>query len=101
MENVKLTLEARLEQLTRRISRIDSELRTPAAQDSEDRATESENEEVLERLSLAEREELVGIRRALERIEAGTYSVCASCGKEIPHSRLEALPFTTHCVQCA
>lgn len=39
--------------------------------------------------------------RALERIEAGTYGMCESCGKAIPVERLEALPYSTLCVECA
>jgi DnaK suppressor protein len=39
--------------------------------------------------------------RALERIDAGTYGVCESCGKAIPVERLEALPYSTLCVECA
>jgi DnaK suppressor protein len=39
--------------------------------------------------------------RALERIDAGTYGICESCGKAIPIERLEALPYSTLCVECA
>jgi DnaK suppressor protein len=39
--------------------------------------------------------------RALERIDAGTYGICESCGKAIPVERLEALPYSTLCVECA
>jgi DnaK suppressor protein len=39
--------------------------------------------------------------RALERIEAGTYGICESCGAAIPIERLEVLPYSTLCVECA
>lgn len=39
--------------------------------------------------------------RALERVEAGTYGTCESCGKSIPIERLEVLPYSTLCVECA
>jgi DnaK suppressor protein len=39
--------------------------------------------------------------RALERIDAGTYGICESCGKSIPIERLEVLPYSTLCVECA
>jgi DnaK suppressor protein len=39
--------------------------------------------------------------RALERVEAGTYGLCESCGKAIPIERLEALPYSNLCVECA
>ena len=40
------------------------------------------------------------IDRALERIEDGSYGVCAGCSNDIPPRRLEALPFATLCVSC-
>jgi len=41
------------------------------------------------------------VERALERIDAGTYGTCESCGKAIPVERLEVLPYSTLCVECA
>jgi DnaK suppressor protein len=38
---------------------------------------------------------------ALERLEAGVYGTCESCGTAIPVARLEVLPYTTVCVECA
>ena len=39
--------------------------------------------------------------RALERVEAGTYGICETCGKAIPVERLDVLPHSTLCVECA
>jgi len=41
------------------------------------------------------------IRAALECIAQGTYGRCQECGKAIPRPRLQALPYTLHCVDCA
>jgi RNA polymerase-binding transcription factor DksA len=41
------------------------------------------------------------IREALDRAEKGLYGVCEVCGDEIPPERLELMPYTTHCVECA
>jgi RNA polymerase-binding protein DksA len=38
---------------------------------------------------------------ALERIEDGTYGICADCESSIPVARLEALPHTKLCVTCS
>jgi DnaK suppressor protein len=38
---------------------------------------------------------------ALDRIEAGTYGRCASCGNPIPEERLEAVPWAALCVPCS
>ena len=45
--------------------------------------------------------ELDILRNALNRIEAGTYEVCAQCDQRINPERLEILPTTTLCLNCA
>nr|WP_201470382.1 TraR/DksA C4-type zinc finger protein [Microbacterium hydrocarbonoxydans] len=45
--------------------------------------------------------ELRQVDDAIARLDAGTYGVCASCGRPIPAARLEVRPFATHCVACA
>ena len=54
-------------------------------------------------LVLQETEETIlgQVRDALERIEDGTYGKCGSCGETIPSGRLQAIPYTPWCVQCA
>ncbi|HEX9415263.1 MAG TPA: TraR/DksA C4-type zinc finger protein [Gaiellaceae bacterium] len=37
---------------------------------------------------------------ALARIDAGTYGICAICGREIALERLEAIPYATQCIDC-
>ncbi len=44
---------------------------------------------------------LAGIDGALERIKAGGYGLCLICGTAIADPRLEALPATTKCRECA
>lgn len=41
------------------------------------------------------------IDHALERIDNGTYGICISCGKEISEDRLEFIPYTEFCKECA
>lgn len=41
------------------------------------------------------------VERALERIDAGGYGICESCGSAIPVERLDVLPYSTLCVDCA
>ena len=40
-------------------------------------------------------------RAALDRMDKGAYGQFDSCGKAIAKARLEAIPFTRYCVQCA
>jgi DnaK suppressor protein len=53
-------------------------------------------------LALREHDEqlIAAIDTALARIEAGTYGICATCGKPIAPERLEALPAAVHCIEC-
>jgi DnaK suppressor protein len=44
--------------------------------------------------------ELAAIRRALVRLEGGTYGTCDHCGAEIPTERLKAQPAATCCPSC-
>ncbi len=37
---------------------------------------------------------------SLNRIETGTYGVCADCNEEIPLERLEAIPYADSCIHC-
>ena len=54
-------------------------------------------------LSLVQNQEhvLEEISNALERIEQGSYGKCEECTKVIKKARLQALPYTRHCVECA
>jgi DnaK suppressor protein len=53
-------------------------------------------------LSLLEnaRDLLDQVERALAKIEAGTYGLCANCGKPIEAARLKALPHASLCIAC-
>ena len=41
------------------------------------------------------------IDQALERLDAGTYGRCVSCGRPIPDERLAAVPWAALCVPCS
>jgi RNA polymerase-binding protein DksA len=43
---------------------------------------------------------LAAIDAALERLDAGTYGVCVTCGKPIGEDRLEAIPYAAQCIEC-
>jgi DnaK suppressor protein len=38
---------------------------------------------------------------ALDRAEKGLYGICEECGSPIPAERLQAIPSTTLCIDCA
>ena len=41
------------------------------------------------------------VTRALEKLDEGTYGSCDRCGKPIAPARVEALPDSVHCIDCA
>lgn len=98
---LRAELEGRLDVLLKRVDRITGDLRKPGDPDWQERATELENDDVLEGLDDASRAEATAIRAALQRLDAGTYGRCARCGQEIAAARLAALPSATTCVVCA
>lgn len=102
MEHFKIKLLALKDELTQRINAIDKDIKHENMSSNwTEQATERENDEVLESLGNATEQELVMINAALKRIDSGDYFSCSMCGEEIPSSRLELLPFSSHCVNCA
>ncbi len=103
-DQLKQMLLARKDELLQRHDRIARKTRhrdEPLPQDFAEQATELENQEVLEALDAEVAEELRQITRALHRIDSGEYASCTSCGVDIPTARLQALPTTHLCVDCA
>ena len=41
------------------------------------------------------------VQTALGRIDAGTFGKCEECSEPIAKPRLQALPYTKYCIQCA
>jgi RNA polymerase-binding transcription factor len=93
-------LRERLDQLSRRVGRIEGDLRSPHDRDWPERASELANDEVLEGLDEIDRGELRQIREALQRIASGSYGTCARCGQPIGGGRLSAIPTAVTCVGC-
>jgi DnaK suppressor protein len=100
-DTMKKRLQERLDVLSKRTEKIQSDLRQPGEKDSQERATEAENDEVLEQLGEVEIAEIEQVRSALTRIEEGSYGSCISCGGPIRDGRLQVLPFATQCIGCA
>ena len=97
----KAQLEARLDELNARLKEIEDSLDEKPSADAEDRASEREEDEVLESLGVTGLKEIQMIEAALVRIEDGTYGECAKCGDPISEQRLDLLPYTPMCQNCA
>lgn len=47
-----------------------------------------------------EEEAMKEIGDALDRIKAGRYGACETCGKRVSKERLRIVPYTRHCIAC-
>ena len=92
--------ERKLELLAR-ITHVDQELAAHGSPDWEDNAIEHEEDETLEALGNAAQKEILMLDAALTRIEAGEYGFCVTCGTAISEERLNLLPATPFCRNCA
>jgi RNA polymerase-binding transcription factor DksA len=97
----KAMLEKRLADLGARLEGIEEELESHADPDWDEMALEREADEVLESLGVSGQQEMRMIRAALDRIAAGEYGHCAKCGTTISAERLDAVPYTPFCRNCA
>jgi DnaK suppressor protein len=104
LEVFKKKLETRQQELRRTVNRTQADGRTAdedtAAADIADRAASSYNKEFLFSQSNNERQLLAMVDKALARIREGSFGECANCGNEINPKRLEAVPWTRHCIEC-
>lgn len=68
--------------------------------DSGDVANDDAERAVNTQLAALESRELVKIERAIDAIRTGRYGTCEGCDRKIPIARLNALPYTTLCIDC-
>lgn len=90
-------LQERLERYHAHQTRADEPLPADFAEQTLTRL----NDEVVDSLESQLRSEIARIDHALQRIEAGVGDVCEKCGAPINGARLEALPYSTVCMECA
>lgn len=103
LEAFKKRLEERQRELRNAMNRSAQDGRdadAESAQDVADRAANSYNKEFLFHQSNTDRQLLQMVDGALDRIREGNFGECISCGQEINPKRLEAVPWTRHCIAC-
>ena len=96
----KSRLLKRRDELAQMIETFEDRLDDPKPNDSEDRATASENDEVMEAQIEAEYSEIKAIDAALSRVDNDVYGICLSCEGPISNERLEAVLHATKCQRC-
>ena len=68
--------------------------------DPTDRAYLESDRNFMLRIRDRENKLIKKIKKALERIEDGTFGICETCGEDIDIKRLKARPVTTQCIDC-
>jgi DnaK suppressor protein len=103
LDHFRKRLEERQQELRRMVTKTEQDGRSvdeDSAQDIADRAASSYTKEFLFSQSNNDRQILQMVDGALVRIREGNFGECISCGKEINAKRLEAVPWTRHCIEC-
>jgi DnaK suppressor protein len=102
LNTLKGMLDEQLESLMSQSREAVSELTSVRETDADplDLAVSESNRDFTLRLADRERRLVSKIKYALERIQAGEYGVCESCGDAITYGRLMARPVATLCIDC-
>lgn len=103
----KRTIEARLkeqrQELIKKRLGIEESLQNLQTNEIEfeEKATNEYLAAGLHQLDNQDKNTIEAIDYALGRIQSDQYDICESCGEKISEKRLEAVPWTTRCIDCA
>ena len=102
IEHFRKHLSQRLEELLSQADSTVSGMTSPKENfpDPTDRASLEADRNFMLRIRDRESTLIRKIKKALDRIETGTFGVCESCGEDISLKRLHARPVTTQCIEC-
>ncbi|MDA2807232.1 TraR/DksA family transcriptional regulator [Nocardiopsis suaedae] len=107
LAEVRGSLEEEIALLREKIADTESELAeqltdavSNAGDDPTDTGAKAYQREHDLALAYNSRDLLAQSERAIERMDAGTYGVCGSCGQAIGKARLQAYPRALLCVAC-
>jgi DnaK suppressor protein len=103
LEYYKKKLQTRRDELMKSIARTEEAGRQAdedTTVDLADKAANSYTKEFLFGQTDTDRVTLQLIENSLTRMREGAYGLCASCENEIQQKRLEAVPWTKHCLAC-
>lgn len=98
----KQRLLAKEQELSARVERAMVSVREPADGSAHDIGDEGSTDELKEEQfaeAEADRTVLNQVRDALKRIDNGTFGTCVVDGEPIEEARLEAMPWTPHCLR--
>jgi len=101
-EYFKELLTNRLDELLNQADNTVSGMTAPKENfpDPTDRASLESDRNFMLRIRDRENKLIKKIKKALDRIETGTFGACETCGEDITVKRLKARPVTTQCIDC-
>lgn len=103
-QDIRAALEERRGELEAEYAAAVAEMAVAGVADSgddvADLGTKAFNREQEFALAVSIRTRMDQVERALDRLAAGRYGTCETCGEEIPVARLAAFPSVTLCVGC-
>ncbi len=94
-------LTKKKQQLQQRISAIEADFKKGRSADFAEQTTESENDQVLDEIHHEAKIELQQVVEALHRLDNDQYGICSQCTETIDPKRLNVLPYTNICINCA
>jgi len=102
LEYFEKLLRSQLEELLMQADDTVSDMTEPNENfpDPTDRASLEADRNFMLRIRDRESKLIKKIRKALDRIENGTFGICETCGEAISMKRLKARPVTTQCIDC-
>lgn len=97
----KAHLRSQLSELESRQKHIVADLSEPLDADSSEQAIATEDDVALEGQAALIEREIASVKRALARVDDGSYGKCVRCGVDIAPARLTARPEAALCIECA
>ena len=94
-------IEEQLADMEKRLAAVTRDITKTLSSDFAEQATERENDDVLEEIARETQVSIQHLKAALQRLDDDSYGTCSGCGEDIAPGRLDALPETTLCVNCA
>jgi DnaK suppressor protein len=102
LAHFKDLLTNRREDLLSQADTTVSDMNTPKGNfpDPTDRATYEADRNFELRIRDREHKLIKKLKKALDRLNNGTFGICEKCGEDISIKRLQARPVTTQCIEC-
>lgn len=104
IDEMKNELHKQKTEIIQKLIKEDSEFKelvsASTIKDSIDSVTEDLAYKKMQRKAMHEANKLQAIDNAISRIHNNCYGKCLKCGKEIPLTRLKAIPYAVLCVDC-